>query len=355
MECGNIDFDFRLFGSLSTNEELDASKAQRHAASCPFVRSNLVLRRLWLRPGEPGFCMNRRAFPQFGMSQAPAEALRQRGIVVIRFMDSLVQDPQRLQPHYHEFFQLFLLRGRAAVMHDFVEFVTEGMTLVFLTPGQIHTARPLPDLIGTTISFTQAFFDHDSPPPSKLFDFPFFFPAEARPWLSLSPDDPWRIAESFDDLQREFDEAAPGAADVLRSMLQILLVRANRLHAELYPPREVTRSVQLLRQFHLAVEQNFRTMQSVSDYARLLGVTANHLHDVVHEQMRRPAGEVIRERRLLDAKRLLLHSQLSVSEVGYELGFRDPSYFSRFFRRYEGSSPAEFRESIREKYQRNAA
>ena len=60
--------------------------------------------------------------------------------------------------------------------------------------------------------------------------------------------------------------------------------------------------------------------------------------------------EVIRQRRLLDAKRLLSHSEMSVSEIGYHLGFEDPSYFSRFFRRYERCAPAEFREQIREKY-----
>lgn len=299
--------------------------------------------------------MNRRPFPEFGMSQAASEELRQQGIVAIQFVDSVVRDPQRLQPHYHEFFQVFLLRGRAWVMHDFVEFIADGLTLVFLTPGQIHTARPAPDLVGTTISFTQAFFDHDAPPPSKLFDFPFFFPTDGRPWLTIPPEDPWRIAETFDEFQAEFDRAENGAAEALRSLLHLVLIRANRLHEQFYPRREATRAAHLLRQFHLAVEQNFRTLHAVSDYARMLGVSANHLHDVVHDELGRTAGEVIRERRLLDAKRLLLHSRLSVSEVGYEVGFEDPSYFARFFRRYAGLSPVEFRESIREKYQRNAA
>ncbi|HEY1121221.1 MAG TPA: helix-turn-helix domain-containing protein, partial [Haloferula sp.] len=57
--------------------------------------------------------------------------------------------------------------------------------------------------------------------------------------------------------------------------------------------------------------------------------------------------------RLLDAKRLLLYSELSVAEIGYRLGFKDPSYFGRFFRRYESRTPAEFRDEIREKYQKD--
>ncbi len=296
--------------------------------------------------------VNRRTFPEFGMSKAQSAGLRQQGIVVIPFMHSVAQDPQRLQPHYHEFFQIFLLRGRAAVMHDFVEFTAEGVTLVFLSPGQIHTARPEPGLRGTTVSFTQAFFDHQSAPPSLLFEFPFFFPAEVRPWLNVAPDDSFRIAETFAELQREFDAAETGAAEILRATLHILLVRANRLYAEVHPPKDVSRAAHLMRQFHLALEQHFREMQSVTDYARLLGVTANHLHDTVREQTGHTAGGMIRERRLLDAKRLLSHSDLSVSEIGYHLGFHDPSYFSRFFRQAMGHTPAAFRQEIREKYQR---
>lgn len=298
--------------------------------------------------------MNRGAFPQFGMNESGPDQLRQQGVLVIPFMDSVAMDPQRLQPHYHEFFQVFLLQGRASVMHDFTEFQAEGSTVVFLSPGQVHTARPHSGLRGTTISFTQAFFDHQAPPPSLLFEFPFFFPAEAQPWLSIPADDPHRLIETFELMQREFDAALPGAAEVLRATLHILLVRANRQFSAGRPPEPASRPTQLVRQFYLTVEQRFRELQAVPDYAKLLGVSPNHLHDVVREQTGLAAGEIIRERRLLDAKRLLSHSDLSVSEIGYHLGFQDPSYFSRFFRRGTGVTPADFRRDIREKYQRNA-
>jgi AraC family transcriptional activator of pobA len=297
--------------------------------------------------------MNRRALPQFGMDASGPESLRQAGVAVIPFMRSVKQNPQRLQPHYHAFFQIFLLQGSATVMHDFVEFTTQGDTIVFLTPGQVHTARPRPDLCGTTVSFTQAFFDHHAPPPSQLFDFPFFYPTDLRPWLALPPGDPIRLAEIFTELQREFDAAQAGAEEALRALLHLLLVRAHRLYAAVHPPKAASRAAHLMRQFHLAVEQHFRDTQTVPKYAQMLGVTPNHLHDVVREQTGRTAGEIIRQRRLLDAKRLLLHSASSVSEIAYELGFQDPSYFSRFFKRDLGQTPAEFREEIREKHQSN--
>ena len=172
-------------------------------------------------------------------------------------------------------------------------------------------------------------------------------------WLTVPPGDPFRISETFAELQEEFDAGLPGAADILRATLHVLLVRVNRLYAQAHPQRDVSRAAQLVRQFHLAVEQRFREEGSLAEYARALGVTPNYLNDTVREQTGRAAGETIRRRRLLDAKRLLSHADLSVSEIGYHLGFHDPSYFSRFFRRYAGTTPAEFRLEIREKYQRN--
>jgi len=298
--------------------------------------------------------MNRRAIPEFEMSKSGQEHLRRQGILAMPFMDSLTLDPQRLQPHYHGFFQMFLLQGEATVMHDFEEFTTrEGSTVVFLSPGQVHSAKPGKGLRGTTISFTQEFFDDSAPPPSKLFDFPFFFPAEAKPWLVIPKGDSHRVAESFTELQSEFEAGLDDAAEILRAMLHILLVRVNRLYAELHPQRDFTRGAQIARQFHLAVEQRFREDHALAPYARALGVTPNYLNDVVQEHTGHAAGETIRRRRLLDAKRLLSHSDLSVSEIGYHLGFQDPSYFSRFFRRYAGNTPAEFRKEIREKYHSN--
>ncbi len=297
--------------------------------------------------------MNRRAVPQLGMSHAGSGEIWQAGISITPFMSPLAQEPQRLRPHYHAFFQIFLLRGNATVMHDFVEFRARGATLVFLSPGQVHTVKPRPGLSGTSISFTQEFFDHHAPPPSMIFTFPFFFPADTRPWLNVSPHDPFRIGEVFEEMQREFDAAQSGTTEVLRAMLHILLVRAARLYGVAHPPKKGSRSSTLLRQFHLAVEQRFREFHSVPQYARLLGVTPNHLHDVVREESGRTAGDIIRQRRMLDAKRLLLHSESSVSEIAYALGFQDPSYFARAFKRDTGQAPAEFRDEIREKHRRN--
>jgi AraC-like DNA-binding protein len=111
-------------------------------------------------------------------------------------------------------------------------------------------------------------------------------------------------------------------------------------------------SVSLVRLFRQAVEGSFGTSTSVRDYAQALGVTTSHLNESLRLETGLTAGDLIRTRRILEAKRLLLHSELTMAEIGYELGFEDPSYFSRFIRRELKTSPGELRSLIRQKYQK---
>jgi AraC-like DNA-binding protein len=294
--------------------------------------------------------MNRRAIPTIGMIDYGQEHLRREGCVVMPLEKSVRQDERRLLPHSHEFFQILFMTGSGRLMHDFREHEVDGHTLFFLSPGQVHNIHAGRGMRATVVSFTQAFFDQEAPPPSRLFELPFFF-SEVPPWLSVMPTAAPPISRVFDEMQREFDAALPGAIEVLRAALHILFVRASRLYATEHEVKEASRATILVRQFRVQVEHHFREWQAITPYARRLKVTPNHLNDIVREETGHSAGELIRQRRLLDAKRLLLHSDLGVAEIGYQTGFRDPSYFSRFFRRYAEQTPAEFRDQIREKYQ----
>jgi AraC-like DNA-binding protein len=82
----------------------------------------------------------------------------------------------------------------------------------------------------------------------------------------------------------------------------------------------------------------------------MLKVTSGHLSKSVLEHTGQTAGEIIRDRLLLEAQRLLVHSSLNVAEIAISLQFEDPSYFSRFFRRSTRMSPGEFRDRFLEKY-----
>ena len=89
----------------------------------------------------------------------------------------------------------------------------------------------------------------------------------------------------------------------------------------------------------------------MNEYASLLNVSAGHLSELVKEQSGRPAINHIHERLVLEARRLLFHTQHSLKEIAFDLGFTDASYFNRFFKRETNVTPAEYRLSTREMYQ----
>jgi AraC family transcriptional activator of pobA len=299
--------------------------------------------------------MNREAIPAVGMSIYGQGNLLRGGFVVEPFEESRAWNPTLLHPHYHDFFQISLIRGEARLMHDFREADVSGDTLLFLSPGEIHAVTTTTRIAGTVISFTREFFESGPEGGSELLlELPFFYATDTTPWIGL-PEDAGEIAAALcQELQQEFDHARPGAPEIIRALLTILLVKARRWHSPESAPLAGNRATTLVRHFHLAIERHFREWQALAPYAKELGITVNHLNDVIRETTGQAAGEHIRQRRLLDAKRFLLHSELSVSEIGYRLGFKDPSYFARFFRRYQDQTPAEFRDEIREKYQKEA-
>ena len=301
--------------------------------------------------------MNSRQIPELGMGAPNRESPLGDGAMVAAYADAALDDQDRSHPHYHGFFQASLIIGPARLMHDFRETEVSGRTLFFISPGQVHTVRPGPGMSGTIASFTREFFDGGSPEGARLLlEFPLYFAGDAPPWLAL-PDahqESAPIQEQFRQLLAEHQAAAPGAGEVIRSLLRILLVKSARIHSQTTGPARIDRSAALAREFQMLVEKHFKEETALEDYARRLGVGVNHLNDVIRESTGRAAGEHIRQRRLLSAKRHLLHSELSVSEIGYRLGFKDPSYFGRFFRRYEGVTPADFRVQSREKYRASA-
>lgn len=299
--------------------------------------------------------MKRHTIPAIGMNPHSRDTLRAEGFVAMAYEESMARDPDRLQPHYHDFFQVSLLRGAGRLMHDFREKDVNGLTLLFITPGQVHTVRPDAGMRGTIISFTREFFDAGAETDATLLlELPFYFATDTPPWLSLDPVREPEIPALFRELQSEADQARPDAPAMLRALLRILFIQSRRLYTAKTAAPQTGRATALVRTFQLLVEKHFVEWASLAPYARKLGVSVNHLNDVVSATTGRAAGEHIRLRRLLAAKRQLLHSGLSVSEIGFKLGFKDPSYFSRFFRRYEKLTPAAFRTRSREKYQQEA-
>jgi AraC-like DNA-binding protein len=135
---------------------------------------------------------------------------------------------------------------------------------------------------------------------------------------------------------------------MLRARFQSLLLalgRAAERQQVRVPP--VTSTV---ARFQALLEERFRRLHRVADYAGLLALTPGHLNQLTKAATGQTASALIDARLILEAKRLLAHSDATVAEMADELGFADASYFGRHFRRHVGQPPGAFRATIHEKY-----
>lgn len=153
------------------------------------------------------------------------------------------------------------------------------------------------------------------------------------------------ICSLFRTLQQEYQSDNEARDMMIHSLLSALMVWLNRRVApQPGASDKVERKRTAIRRFNQLVENHYREHFSVAHYARQIGMSGVHLNTLCREFHGCSALSVLHQRLLLEAKRSLLYSSMTVSQISDYLGFTDATYFSRFFRRSTGASPRGFRE-----------
>jgi AraC family transcriptional regulator, transcriptional activator of pobA len=135
--------------------------------------------------------------------------------------------------------------------------------------------------------------------------------------------------------------------EMLRVLLKRLIIKLTRLvKAQQINHIYSNDSLDIIRQYNLLVENNYRTLHQVQDYAALLHKTPKSLSTLFATVHAMNPLQVIQDRIILEARRMLIYSDKSFSEIAYELGFEEPTHFSRFFKKMLGKSPSEFKKEV---------
>lgn len=162
-------------------------------------------------------------------------------------------------------------------------------------------------------------------------------PAEGSNNLAL-------LARSFDAIRAELMQNALGAGTVVGAHLQIILTMVLRLAEGVMEQRDKHRPGSITFQRFLQVlELHYREHWNIADYATALGVSERRLGSAVLRATGKPPLTLVHERIIREACLRLEQSPLAVAQIAYGLGFRDPAYFSRFFKRYMGEAPGAYR------------
>ncbi|HUG99570.1 MAG TPA: helix-turn-helix domain-containing protein [Gammaproteobacteria bacterium] len=255
------------------------------------------------------------------------------------------------EPHRLDFHEILLVtRGSGRVWLDDRQEPVRPGRVFFTAPGQVRRWQ-VRTLDGVCLFFAADFLADFFQDALFLHTRRMWAPDRGSPALTLGRDDQRWLRARLGDMRRELggiDEATP---HVLRAALYEVLVRLDRLYAARVRPASATVSVRHAVRFRQLLDAHLGARRRVGDYAALLGLTPGHLNDLARRHLGRSAGTVIRERLAAEARRRLLHTDDPAARIAGQLGFDDPAYFSRFFRRETGVSPTRFRETIREKHQ----
>jgi len=248
-------------------------------------------------------------------------------------------------PHRHDFYEiLFLTQGNGTHTIDASEYTIKQNCVFFLSPGQIHSLHLSDDIKGYIFLFTSEFYLLNKQDKNHLLELPFFYSlSNENPPLYLTEDkDITLITNLFVQACEENDQSLADSDDMIRSLLDIILITCKRLYP-LKQEESKGKGRLMVKRFKQLIEENYHKNLSVKDYASLLAVTPNHLSETVKALTGRTSSDLISDKMVLEIKRMLLHTDLTVSEIAYQLNFADQSYFTKYFKGHTGITPNDLR------------
>lgn len=248
-------------------------------------------------------------------------------------------------PHRHDFYEiLFITQGSGTHTIDYTEYQVKPDSIFFLSPGQVHTLNLSDDILGYIFLFTSEFYQLGKQDKNQILELPFFYSlAENASAIYLQKqEDVQKFTDLFTNAIKEQKEFQNDSAQVIRALLEIILINCKR-HFPLQTDEKNHKGKMMVKKFKQLIEEKYRQNLSVKDYADLLNITSSHLSETVKNITGRTPTDHINDKMIIEIKRMLLHTDLSITEIAYELKFADQSYFSRYFRKVTGMSPGEFR------------
>lgn len=249
-------------------------------------------------------------------------------------------------PHRHDFFEvLYLLKGSGLHVIDANKYEINPPCIFFMSPGQAHKLELSNDIEGYIFIFTSDFYLLNRSNQNTLIEFPFFYTIhQDNPPLLLENENDIHFLESlFRQSIAEIRDAGESNTEMLRSILDLILTTCAARYQVTENLLNKGKGQILVKRFFHLVEENHQKNLSMSDYSGMIGVTPNHLTQTVKLLTGKTSSQIIKAKQLLEIKRLLVHTNLSVSEIANQLNFEDQSYFTKFFKRETGFTPIQFR------------
>jgi AraC family transcriptional activator of pobA len=246
------------------------------------------------------------------------------------------------QPHKHDFYLVFFVEKGSGIHNvDFTQYEVTDNQVYFIRPGQVHNWSLDVDTVGFQLML--------SPEMVTIFSnlSPFaYFEQSVPSCLALTENEFTEFKNQLHEIELILPLDDLLTKEIVLLRLHLLLKLLQKDYLKQFPEHESSgKPEKIIKSFTVLIDQDFATESSVNFYADKLSITPNYLNILCQKYLKSPAGDVIKERAILEAKRLLTSTDLSIKEIAYQLGFNDNGYFSKVFKKYTGKSPGDFKES----------
>lgn len=247
------------------------------------------------------------------------------------------------RPHRHDFYATFLFtQGHGVHEIDFRTYEVRPFKVFTLAPGQAHHWDLSSDAEGIVFFHSRDYYEshyaHE-----RLEDYP-FFSVRGEPMVRLDGNGQRTLLPLFEAILETSRQDHVRKRPLLLSLVTQVYIRleeiagpqgqeANAVHNGYYPT---------FRKFMQLLERDFAREKSVAHYAGLLHITPKHLSRINRAVVGKTTTELIADRVLLEARRLLVHGAASLSHVAADLGYQDYAHFSRVFKTHTGMTPSAF-------------
>lgn len=249
------------------------------------------------------------------------------------------------KPHKHDFYLCILFTEGSGIHEiDFNSYIVEPGSVFFLKPGQTHSwsfdSKPEGYIFFHTQDFYELSFSN-----RLLNQFPFYYSQKNIPSLVLTATQITELQIKFKELNNEYHQTLPYQKIKITSLINTIYIDLARCYID-STPKEIQfslRYIETLRALEKEIDSFYNTDKSAKFYADRLNISPKHLNRIVKITLGKTTTGLITERVLLEAKRLIVHSDNSLTAIAEILGFEDYAYFSKVFKSKTKITPLNFK------------